>query len=116
MNRNGLEWIGMSWNDIKGDFDRNINRIWTGLNELEWAGMSRNGLEWIGMGCNDIRGDFDSNINRIGMGWNELEWNNRWKPLQLIPTHSNPFRLLKLSLNPPLNPYLLAPPNQETEL
>ena len=77
--------------------------------------MSRNGLEWIGMGCNDIRADFDSNINKIGIGRNELEWNNCWKPLQLIPTHSNPFRLLKLSLNPPLNPYLLAPPNQETE-
>ena len=27
MGWNELEWVGMSCNDIKGDFDRKINRI-----------------------------------------------------------------------------------------
>ena len=35
MGWNELEWAGMGCNDIRGDFDSNINRIGMGWNELE---------------------------------------------------------------------------------
>ena len=44
-------------------------------------------------------------------------------PCQTITVHYNPLQSItihydwqKMALNPPLNPYLLAPPNQETGL
>jgi len=77
------------------------------------------------MGFNDIKGDFHRNFNQIGMALNELEWvvmkfllepiTSHSNPFKSIQVHSSSFRPSKLVLNPPLNPYLLAPPIQETE-
>ena len=36
----------MKCNDIRGDFDRNFNRIGMGRNELDWVRMNWNRLQW----------------------------------------------------------------------
>ena len=60
------------------------------------------------------------------MALNELKWvvmkflleaiTSHLNPFKSIQVHSSSFRPSKLVLNPPLNPYLLAPPIQDTTI
>ncbi len=89
MEWNRMEWYGMESNRMEFELS---NRLWNGLNGIEWNhhrlngiesnGMESNGIErmeWNGMEWNGMESNGLNEWNGIdrmnGMEWNGMEWN-----------------------------------------
>ena len=117
-----LEWEGLRGRGLTGDLEP-ILMAWMNLNGLEWTWMDLNGFEWVWMTCDGFQQEFHYNPFQLVQSHSNLVEISMKITLNVIETHSNSFKPIQVhsnpfqsSLNPPINPYLLAPPILGTQL